>query len=527
VVDGAAGVRRTLAASPFVYPLLLAAYPVAFLAARNLDEALDPSGVLTVLAVVLAATTAVWLVARVLLHDAARASFATVALVVPFFVFGHVKAWIDPYGPHAATRYLFIGFVALMVAGVVVAARARWIGGVARVANPVAAVLVLLNLVPIAASLLGPDPAAASGAHPGAPTVTLPATPPAARPDVYYLIFDRYASARVLREQFGYDDEPFLDELRARGFTVLDDAFSNYPRTTPSLASSLNMMYLDEMVRVHGEDSIDWGALNALIDGPVVAQTFARLGYRTINAGSWWNVTAEDPRADANLSFFPVDEFTYAFRETTMWPMLARYTGIAEPDALHRDIWEATPRQFDAIAGIAEDPGPTFTFAHFLLPHPPEVFLADGRYAEDQPPLPSDERYRQQVTYANREILALLDRLQGASPDQQPIIVLQADEGPYPEALMADEPHYDFFEATQPDLERKQLILSAIALPGMPGDTVPPTLTPVNTFRLIFDRYFGANLPLLPDRAYVLRSNQRPYEFLDVTGRLRPAPPPA
>jgi hypothetical protein len=246
-----------------------------------------------------------------------------------------------------------------------------------------------------------------------------------------------------------------------------------------------------------------------------------RLGYRTINAGSWWNVTAEDPQADENISYFPTDEFTYAFGQTTMWPTLERYLGLAATDALHRDIWHATPRQFDAVAAVGEDPGPTFTFAHFLVPHPPEVFLADGRYAEDHPPLPFEDRYRQQVTYTNGKILELLDRLQDVPADQEPIIVLQADEGPYPDALMADEPNYDFLEATQPDLERKQMILEAMALPGMPADTVPSTITPVNTFRLILDRYFGADLPILPDRAYVIRSNQRPYEFHDVTERLR------
>ena len=148
----------------------------------------------------------------------------------------------------------------------------------------------------------------------------LPEGAPERLPDIYYLVFDRYAGARVLREQFGFDDGPFLDGLEARGFTVLDDAIANYPRTTPSLASSLNMMYLDEMARVHGEDSVDWGALNALLDGPVVETTLQRLGYRAINIGSWWNVTAEDPAADRNVDFFPLDEFTATFRQTTMWP---------------------------------------------------------------------------------------------------------------------------------------------------------------------------------------------------------------
>jgi hypothetical protein len=40
--------------------------------------------------------------------------------------------------------------------------------------------------------------------------------------------------------------------------------------------------------------------------------------------------------------------------------------------------------------------------------------------------------------------------------------------------------------------------LSAFYLPGY-DQSLSPTITPVNNFRLIFDHYFGADLDLLPD----------------------------
>jgi hypothetical protein len=506
-----------LRSSPLVYPLLLAAYPVVFLWSTNREEDVGPLAVLTVLALVLGSTAAVWLLARAMLRDPHRASFATMALTVPFLAFGHVRAYLDPYGPHPTTRNLFIGSLALMLAGVAVAARARWIPGVARVANPIAMLLLVLNLVPLVGTAIRPGSAVASAPREEVP---LPAQPPAERPDVYYLIFDRYTNERVLREQYGFDNTPFLDDLRRRGFTVIDDAVANYPRTSPSLASSLNMTYLDELAAELGPDSLDWGALRDMLDGPLVSTTFQRLGYRTVNIGSWWSNTAFDPAADENVSFFSTDEFSHVFEETTMWPTLARYTGIARPDAFEYGVWEATPQQFAAVAAVAEDPRPTFTFAHFLVPHPPYVFLADGSYARGSG-LSDDEAYGEQVRYANTEIQRLLDTLIGQAPaGEEPIVVLQADEGPYPAALIADEPNYDFFEATQADLEKKQSILEALYLPGAGQDAVPAGLTPVNTFRLILSRYFGAELRLLPDRAYVIRSNQHPFEFHDVTDRL-------
>ncbi|HEY7477385.1 MAG TPA: sulfatase-like hydrolase/transferase, partial [Actinomycetota bacterium] len=411
-----------------------------------------------------------------------------------------------------------VGVLILMAGGVALAGKARWVARVARIANPVACVLLALNIVPISMSVRpdGPSAAAAGFLDP----VVLPTTPPASRPDVYYLIFDRYANERVLREQYGFDNDPFLDELRSRGFTVLDDMVSNYPRTIPSLASSLNMGYLDRLASVEGPESHEWGAIMALLDRPRVPATFQRLGYRTINVASWWDVTAHDPGADENVNFFQ-DEFEYVFWQTTMLPALEHYAPIVEPSGFFSDVWEATPKQFEAVARVAEDPGPTFTFGHFLLPHPPYVFRADGRPSFRLPRLSTDEAYVEQVRYTNARIIELLDRLMtNTSPGEEPIIVVQADEGPFPRALATDGDGYDFSEATQPDLERKQGILSALYLPGH-EDAIPGSMTPVNTFRLILSTYFGAELPLLPDRAFVYRDQEHPFDLSDVTERLR------
>ena len=60
---------------------------------------------------------------------------------------------------------------------------------------------------------------------------------------------------------------------------------------------------------------------------------------------------------------------------------------------------------------------------------------------------------------------------------------------------------------------------------GDADDGVAPydTISTVNTWRLIFSRYFGVDLPLLPDRSYVSMSPDRPYDLLEVTDRLVPA----
>jgi hypothetical protein len=71
------------------------------------------------------------------------------------------------------------------------------------------------------------------------------------------------------------------------------------------------------------------------------------------------------------------------------------------------------------------------------------------------------------------------------------------------------------------ELGRKLRILNAYYLPGDPTTEPYPTITPVNTFRVILNGYFGGSLPLLPDRTYVFTDYDHPYRFEDVTDRLR------
>ena len=77
-------------------------------------------------------------------------------------------------------------------------------------------------------------------------------------------------------------------------------------------------------------------------------------------------------------------------------------------------------------------------------------------------------------------------------------------------------------ELKQEDLEIKYPILNAFYLPGLADPGVYPEISTVNTFRLVLGRYFGADLPLLPDRLYTYRDKAHLYDFNDITDRLLP-----
>ena len=92
--------------------------------------------------------------------------------------------------------------------------------------------------------------------------------------------------------------------------------------------------------------------------------------------------------------------------------------------------------------------------------------------------------------------------------DKNSIIILQADHGP---RLLAnwEKPDDTYWKECYS-------ILNAYHLPGNGADKLYNSITPVNTFRIIFNTYFGTSHKLLEDRSYFLRKKR----LIDVTDKV-------
>ncbi len=65
-------------------------------------------------------------------------------------------------------------------------------------------------------------------------------------------------------------------------------------------------------------------------------------------------------------------------------------------------------------------------------------------------------------------------------------------------------------------IRERMSILNAYYFPGRESDLLYESITPVNTFRIVFNEYFDGQYPLLEDRNY-FASWLAPYKFTDVT----------
>jgi arylsulfatase A-like enzyme len=157
-----------------------------------------------------------------------------------------------------------------------------------------------------------------------------------------------------------------------------------------------------------------------------------------------------------------------------------------------------------------EIPGPKFVYAHIIFPHPPFVMDADGNPLQNSPPNELSA-YADQITYLDRRLLEIVDILiENSDPD--PVIVIQGDHGAtieYQDLGIDPSKRLGILNAYYLPAHQNELNATAAA----PNESLYPTISPVNTFRVIFDRYFNGEYGLLEDRSIVGR--QSPYTSLE------------
>src|SRR5690606_37577348 len=108
----------------------------------------------------------------------------------------------------------------------------------------------------------------------------------AQKPDIYYLIFDKYAGVNTLTNFYDYDNQPFLNQLRQREFFVAEDSHANYPKTTFSLSSTRNYDYLQNLINAEDPAISDATTAAPLLSNNRVAKTLKQLGYTYYHAGN-------------------------------------------------------------------------------------------------------------------------------------------------------------------------------------------------------------------------------------------------
>jgi hypothetical protein len=500
-----------------LYPLLFAAYPVLFLWSQNVGEA-NPADVLPLVGVAVAVAAAATAVLTLVFRDARRAALVVTPVIIGLLMYGHVANLVHAF--HVRPLIQQAGWLALAGLGFVAASRlddAR-LRQVSTVLDRVGALLIVITLV-----IIVPFEVSAAGRATAAPPPATAATASTrSLRDVYYLVLDRYGSDRALKLRFGIDNDitPWLVE---HGFRVLSDSHANYVKTSMSLASTLSMSHLTDLAARMGKDSSNHRPIFSLLKNSAVVRQFRALGYRYLHIGTHFEPTQTDEAADRNLYGGGPSDFAATLLDTSAIPTLSKRLGLSRGDWLYERAYHDGVYGWKALASVRDEPGPKLVIAHMLLPHPPYAFARDGHFLTpaERRNLGERAQFAGHLGWTNEQLEAWITSIRALPPDRQPIIIVQADEGPYPPAYEADQENYDWSTASLADLQTKYGILNAWYVPGGIDVGLYDTMTSVNTFPSLFSGYFGVDVPKLEDRSYTTRGKFRPYDLTDITDRLR------
>jgi hypothetical protein len=509
---------------PVIHPYLFALYPALALLAHNITFVPVKDSLLPLL-VVCSATALLFIIIAAILRDRIKAGILTSFTVVMCFSYGHLY--------YLAGRYLFffssLAHKVVFLTCIVIFAIASYfcirtglsLLAFTRFLNRVAVILVMIPLINIIFYTVETEITlrklrfvTKNKLSSGITTIT--------SPSIYYIILDGYAREDVLRQLYHYENSGFIRFLREKGFYVADASKSNYCQTFLSLASSLNAEYLDSFVKSVGEDNSNHYLVRTLIQHNAVFDFVRKHGYKVYVFPSGYfgsEFSGQDiyyPKM-RNVTLFH-NELINLTPAPFLFSLLNPENRI-NPYQRHRERILGT---LISIQALSKTQGHLFVFAHIMFAHPPFVFTKDGNAIDSQAPFSiadgnkmeiniTPEEYRQQYV---QQLMFLTKKLEQtielilAFSFQPPVIILQADHGP------GSMLHCEDAQAT--NIEERFSILNAYYLPQGDDTGLYATITPVNTFRVIFNHSFGARYELLEDKSY-FSTWSKPYKLIPIS----------
>jgi hypothetical protein len=327
--------------------------------------------------------------------------------------------------------------------------------------------------------------------------------------DIYLLVLDQYASAAVLREQFGFDNSAFQDSLRSLGFHI-PVVQSNYTETIHSLPSLLGAAHVHRAGRELAEGTTDPTLLRYVLERSRVVSFLKHRGYRFVFfPPAWWQMTRSNPLADSVVRVWSGFNLHWAASRTELRRAVLRET-MLQPLHDHWVVGDHARLSLEEFGRLPSIQVPVFGFAHVISPHGPFVF---DRWCGKVPRLESGDpkRYIGQLECLNQMVLRLVTDLlrDSAVP---PVILLQGDHG-------TDLLNYHAAPCAariSPAAARERLgAFGAYYLPDGGAAAFGDTVTVVNVLGHVLRYYFRADLSPEPDNQYVV-VRAAPFEFLRV-----------
>ena len=345
-------------------------------------------------------------------------------------------------------------------------------------------------------------------------------------PNVYYIILDGYPRNDVLKKHLNFDNSEFTNFLKQWGFYVAENSHANYTLSSTSIPSTMNMNYINFLADEIGEDSRDYNPLigkdfGLYADNQVI-KNFKSMGYNVVKIGSVPVYLHGIPLADLTLCYKTLHLMDNRLFDAVGRTSMIGYFIERWSENQQRQIILCSFEELPKISGYFEEP--VFVWSHIMLPHFPLIFGPNGEpitpgkslLAMNHPEYTDNswnikQQFLQQVQFANKKSMEFIDNI--LENEKQSIIIIQSDHG--------SDFDVNYQDPTDGDVFQRLSNLNAIYFPDEKHrEMLVNDPTNVNTFRIVFNSYFGSDYEMLEDRIYWGLSYKKPFWFKDVTSIL-------
>lgn len=318
-----------------------------------------------------------------------------------------------------------------------------------------------------------------------------------AKPDIYIIVLDGYPGDLHLKEGLLHDNNELLGNLTSRGFRTLQKTRSNYIFTPYSMASTLNMEYLDSS-RVNGKrkDGIKY-ALEKINNNKLVAflqsqgylfynhSIFRVAGQAASTTGSLVPANARLITANTFLDRIEKDVFFNLATRLNITSYLKRSVYAA-----HRDNEKLYALTIDISKKKSREPKVVYT--HLMMPHDPYYFNEKGElrtYEElSRMPFNDTKSFLENLNYSNKKLVSLVDSLL-VNGGPTTVIAILSDHGF----------RYDY---SNPDVKYHFSNLLSIYMKDGDYSHFRDSMSNVNFFNAVLNTLFHQEIPMRKDSVF-------------------------
>jgi hypothetical protein len=468
------------------YPFLFSIYPVIALSSINLGY-INFNSIFRSLVFTLIITSVLIIFLSLITRSKEKGKLLSTGIILIFFSYGQVYDFLkSKISIPVHHRYLFLFFILLLVLITLFILRTRTVSkSLENFLTTTSIILVVISIIPtIKYSVTN----AISQSKDKKTVVFNSEIQNLPRPDIYLIILDSYTRADVLKEDFQFDNSSFLNQLKDLGFYVADCSQSNYPSTKYSLSSLMQVNYLQD---------INPNASLAPFSRTVVTKSLRSLGYSVYSFENWSKghfdlgedkqFSRNNPKFGLNLTGSGLNEFESMLLKTTVIRIIFDMPQLVPGfDPLHLEYYEHFEQVKYTLTELPNMPllaGPKFVFVHIMVPHEPYIFTPEGEYKYNGNVY---KGYPANISFINNNLPSILKKIIDNSKIP-PVIIIQGDHGPN-------------LNPTPP--ATRHSILNAYFVNAAAKNLLYPSISPVNSFRVVFDSYFNENMELIPDKSY-------------------------